>query len=175
MDKHEAHGEESIQITESKENFDYWMNRDFIRSGLKEKLKSANLLIVPFEGFREYSGPIFSSGTEAAYGYLRKNSGNSLHVEICISPEDFKTLSLNSNIERLGKFVIASVVLPFALNLLASYVFQKIQSKDAESHITFSLVVVRPDKTSLEVKYEGPAEGFRERVEPLIEKALSKK
>ncbi|MCL6633231.1 MAG: hypothetical protein K6T63_11440, partial [Alicyclobacillus herbarius] len=159
--RHSFDEETELSVTHGNITFDTWLTKPFINQDLRERLKSANVLILPREGFGDYCGPLFPEGTEELFEYLRANSPEELIVDACIADDDFKTLSLHSDLIRLGAFLVSSVVLPVFLNLISSYVFEKVYSRKDDALVEFEMTVVRAGEVSTSVKFKGPVDTFK--------------
>ena len=146
------------------ENIEEYTNKNYIPDNLKEQIQSADIVILPIEGFRNYKQPIFPRGTESIYLYLKKNLPSKYNLEIAISDEDYKELSLNYALIDLGIFMLKEVILPLFLNLLANYTFYKFPSKNNN----VKLKIILTDKLK-SIDFEGSSNDFK-----LIAKELKK-
>jgi len=149
-----------VSVISTEENFDYWLNQDFISETLKDELRSANLLIVPQRGFRDRAELTFPVRTHEMYDFLKENETSDLAVDICIDDKDYKELALHSELINLADVVLRDIVLPLYLSLLANYLYSIWGRKTSDKNIKMTINVVRK-KTAIKIKYEGPAEGFK--------------
>jgi len=146
------------------ENIDIFINKSYISDNLKDQIISSDIAILPIEGFGNYKGPLFPTGTEMIYLYLKKNLPPDYKLEIAIDAKDYKELSLNHAIIDIGIFILSQIYLPFFLNLLANYISNKFSSKDNIVKVKFIL------KDDLKfIDYEGPVDNFK-----IISKELKK-
>lgn len=129
----------NLNITDSKETFDYWLNKRYIDEELRKNLRSASILIVPFENLGSCRQPLFPIGTDLILQYLQRSLSGSeakCSVDICISDNDFQTFEFNSRYRNIGKFIILSVAIPAFTNILSSYVYDNfITSDESKPHI----------------------------------------
>ncbi|WP_167612446.1 hypothetical protein [Maribellus sediminis] len=169
--------ESLIQLKETKEDFKYWINSDFVSAEIKEDLNKASILFLPFIGQRRENEATFPSGTEAIYSYFKEKIDKEFSVDICIADELYQELALHSNYKRLGKFIVKSVALPVFLAVLSSYVYDTIIKPTNEAHqvyientdkespkkyleipeVKFTIIVEDSSKVTKEFNYEGPA------------------
>lgn len=157
--QHEYSLENELNIENTEENFDYWLNQEFISDDLKNKLGTADILLVPQIGFRDQDTPVFPVKTEELFTFLKNNSKNN-EIDICIEDKDYKELALHADLITLATFVVTSIALPVLVNLLSDYIKNKISS-NSDRVIKISLVVEnKKDGTSKNVTYEGKPESF---------------
>lgn len=138
------------------ENMDELVDKTYLSDDLKEQIFSADVIILPIKEFRDIKTPLFPRGTESIYLYLKKNLPSEINLEIAISDENFKELSLNHALIDLGIFMLKEAILPFFLNILANYAFYKfplIKNK-------VKLKIILSDKLKL-IDFEGSADDFK--------------
>lgn len=145
-------------INDSEETFSTWISRGFLSDDLRKQLLEADILIVPIEGFGNLTVPVFPVKTEELFHFLKKNLPQDLEVDICIEDNDYKELALHSDLIILAGFVVTQVNLPVLINLVSSYIYQKI-SQSKSKNIKTSILVNEAGK-SKEISYEGPADDF---------------
>lgn len=150
-------------ITDSEESFDTWLNRPYLSGELRQQLRKADVLIVPIEGFREISNPVFPVGTESLYDFLSKNIPQNINIDICIDDSNYAELALHSDLHRIGSFVVKRLVLPFLITLLVNYISQEL-SIDEKDRVKVSITVVNEEGGSKTLDYEGPANKFGDTV-----------
>lgn len=157
---------ETIFITEnSTDNFDTWINKPFIPDELKKQLRSASVLIIPREGFREHSGLMFPVGTEELFHFLKNNSNGDITVDICISDKDYHELALHDAFLILGAFVVTNIALPIVVNLISTYITNR---NNVNRRIKVEFTVVENNGRSTHFLYEGSAEDFDKTIKPKL-------
>ncbi|MBL7128968.1 MAG: hypothetical protein ISS16_08285 [Ignavibacteria bacterium] len=168
------HFEEKIEpyiiIEKTNEDFNHWINQNFITNKLRLELQNSNLLIIPQKGFRDRDDLNFPVKTAEFLEYIKENSDDTLIPDICIEDEDYKELALHSEWIIIADIVIRYIVLPLYLGILSNYLFYRWKNKLKDKKIKFELNVVKENET-LNLKYEGPADIFQE----LILKEINKK
>jgi len=114
-----------FEIKNSNENFETWISKEFIPNEIKENLKKASILLIPTLGFRDNEKPNFPVGTTELFEYFKRNSPAEVTVDICIGDNLYSELGLYSNYKRLGNFLVSTVALSIFLNILSSYIYDK--------------------------------------------------
>lgn len=146
-----------IVIRDIKEIEDF-VNKSYISNNLKNKLQSADIVILPIEKFREYENPLFPHGTENIYLFLREKLPQKYNLEIAIDDKDYKELALHHDLIYLGIFMSKEILLPLLLNLLANYTYYKLPLKSKQEKVKLKIIVT--DKLK-KIDYEGPAKDFK--------------
>lgn len=176
----------AVIINDTSESFETWINKDYIDKELKSIISKASILIVPFEDLRESVGPVFPIGTDSVLYYFQRYLPQDVLIDMCISDSDYQTFKFNHRYRKIGKFVVASVVVPLFINILSEYInntFIKYDESKPQihfidnsthitsienitlptkeylevSHIQFDVTIVSKDGTSKKIEFEGPS------------------
>jgi len=151
-----------VKIEDSKEDLEFWINKDFIDEKLREKLKTSNALILPDEGFRDRKDIHFPVGTTELFNYLEKQKNEEFIPEICFGDDDYKELALHHDLITIGTFLATNVGLP----LLVSHIYDYLKTKWGKlSNKNVKIKLIEQDgKKVRKLTYEGPAEDFNKHV-----------
>ncbi len=158
--EHETDRIDDVVITDSSENFDTWINREYISERLKSDLKKANILLVPTEGFRDKNILVFPVRTEELFIYIKNRLPSEYKIDICIEDEEYKELALHSDLVIIGGFVVTSIIMPILANIISEYIKQKILKMGEKRGVKVSLTIVGEKGASKNLTYEGEAENF---------------
>ncbi|MBU2540923.1 MAG: hypothetical protein KJ593_03375 [Candidatus Omnitrophica bacterium] len=148
-----------FKVSDSSENFDTWINREYIPAESRTLLRNANILFVPHENFHEQKVPVFPHKTEEVFHFLRRHAPKGINVDICIADDDYKEVVLHSALIIFGSIVVSAIALPVLKDLLSEYLKQKLFNK-SNSNIKVSLTVVNTSGKGKQFDYEGPIENF---------------
>jgi hypothetical protein len=167
---HEKSQENELIIKKTKESFSTWIHKPYISEELRKQLEKANVLLVPKEGFRSYSGPVFPVGTEEFLNYLREFSAKGINANICIEDKDYKELALHEAFLIISAFVVTSLVAPIVTDLISEFIKRRWmkEDKNKDNNIKIELTVVKKDGSSASFLYEGPAKAFTKTVKPAL-------
>lgn len=170
-----------ISIHSIDKNKAYWVSQSFIDDGLKSKIESADILIVPLENFRGTNSFAFTSETEKIYFFLQQNLPSDLLFEICAG-DDYQVLALHADVKRLGEFFVSNIALPVLLSLLASYIDRNYiaTSTTPNSIINHTIInqqiivnatinIELSEENIIAITYEGPAEDFQKYMKKTME------
>ena len=126
-----------ITINDTNENFETWINKEFVTPDLKKLLNTKSILLVPFKNLRDTSNPLmFPIGTETLLAYFKENLPENQTIDICICDEDYQEFAFYSDYKRLGNFLVKSVAIAAFVNVLSSFVYdQYIKEDDTKPQI----------------------------------------
>jgi hypothetical protein len=172
---HELTNNPELIIEESTENFSTWINRPYIPYKLKAQLSSANVLIIPREGFRERTEKVFPVGTEELFHYLKDNVEKGINADLCIAENDYRELILHDALIIVGGFIVTSLVAPIVADLISDYIRKRFGSKEEKTNIKVEMTVVEKDGRASRLLYEGSAKDFNKTVKPSLKSLSDKK
>jgi len=150
-----------ISTSNSTDSFETWIEKSFIPESLKPSLRASSLLIVPSEFIRNIEGPVFPTGTEDLYFYLKEKMPN-LNPELCINDEDYREYAFHGILLILGSFVVTAIAAPVFANVISEYVKKKLFESDdkKDTEVRFEMTVTDEKGSSKSIKYSGPAAQF---------------
>ena len=160
---HESDKENDLVITDSDLNFEKIYSKAYFPKNLEEEIMKANLLLLPNEGFKSTTGPVFPEQTMEFYNFIKKFDSNYLIGDICISDEDYEELELHADLITLASIIVTSGVLPIAINLITNYLDRKIQERNHQTDLKVKVdITVEDGEKSKRISYEGNANEFEE-------------
>lgn len=112
----------SLNVSESEKDRGYWASRPWVSAMTAEKIRSADVLVVPWEDFRPESPALFPQGTTDFVGALK--AGDLGAVEVAVDQENYAEIALHADEWRLPTLVCSTVLLPILLNLLSNHLDQ---------------------------------------------------
>lgn len=126
--------------------------RDYIRDcELSEAVRNSDIVLLPYNSFREYKGPLFPEATIEFYNYLATNSKGK-RVELCVEEEDYKELAMHNEVFNLGVILLNSLIMPLLVCLIMEYV----KSKRGEKKVDVKVTLIQKDENGYqEFQYEG--------------------
>ncbi len=149
----------------------YWRSRPFIGEDVRRHLSQASVLVVPQEGFRDVSEPLFPAGTEELLAHLRDVIPAEIGIDICIEDGAYRELALHSDLLILAALVVRDI----ACNLVASgiydYLKARLGSRAKNTNVRFQMTVEHDsghERRAAVISYEGPVEGFQDTLQKAI-------
>ena len=167
---HETNEVKNLIIVDEVETFNSIYSKDYVPQKYIEKIKQSNLLLLPNEKFRDNVNCSFPEFTMEIYRYLKLNK--QISTEICIDDEEYKTLELHSEVINIPIMIIEYAILPIVLNMIASWLYDKVKAmnKKPEETSTNVNVIVEKNKKSKRIVYQGSIENFGEVIKNINEK-----
>lgn len=116
-------------------------------------LGNAKYILLPKEvALREQSA--FPSGTREFYHFLRNEIDS---IEVAVREEDYVEISMHDAwVDLATLFVAQHILLPVAINLLATYITRRLSARNVRSELRF----LTKDGNEMSFKYQGPAQEF---------------
>lgn len=143
-----------------------------IEIGLPEQISNsvvqADIVLLPVG--RKGAPYAFARGASDLFIFFREHN---VSVEIACADDNFEEIELNSRVLRLGKIVLKDVILPVALSILSSYIYDVTKDDEVKQPIVefvsptqVSVEIVIVDsmavRKSLSIEYNGDAKNFAE-------------
>jgi hypothetical protein len=142
-----------VEVTESDKGRDYWATRSWVASG--EEIRSADVVVVPWENFREGKGALFPQGTTSYYRELTEALKSS-RVTMGVDQTAYEEIALHADANRLATILVSLVVLPFVVNLLSSKVDRWISDSNPPTAIEMEMIIEGDHGKCVSIKYKGP-------------------
>ena len=152
-----------ITIQKSNITFDSVYKEEYVPKD--ENFKKANCLILPYKNFREGVDYCFSEFAQEVLQYSKENSDGNVLMDIAATDDSYREIELHSLLLQIGIFAASSVLLPAVVNLVSSYVYDKIKKlhrKESDVEVRVTYISVLPDGSSRALNYEGPADKLGE-------------
>jgi hypothetical protein len=160
--------ESSVIVKESNLGLEYWAAGMTLSAHLQESIRQADIVVVPFEGFREHSGPVFPEGTETFFHFLREKSKA---VEIAVEDDDYKEVAIHFAVLSLATVVIKETALALGAAWIIEYVRDWTGRHGGNAKVRANLVIEQRNgekKRALKLSYEGPANTFENALKEAI-------
>lgn len=90
------------------------------------------------------------------------------NIDIDSTPETFSTIELNSNLQRLGKYVVRECAIPLFISIMAAFIYDKCSSASSVDYdpVKVKINIEVCDSTNMKVKnqieFEGTADEFQQ-------------
>jgi len=156
-------------------DLDYWASRDFLSPATRESLRRATIILVPHESFRDHAAPVFPAGTTELFRMLQKQAPEGTGVEIAIEENEYREVTLHSDIVRLATIFVKFIGAPTVVGLLVEYLKKKLGSRFFEAEVEASLIVEREDsdgRRAFQLDYKGPADAYETTVKSGLVKMI---
>lgn len=165
--KHETNVNKMIKISATDLNFEKALNKSYISNTLKEQLKNSQMLILPYENVKGYTGPVFPEGTMDFFRYLESINNKEINIDICADDDIYKELILHSDLVNIGLILVNELALPIVVNFIWYYIQNNLLNKNKEQKVKLEIIVEKNGE-SKKISYEGDAIVFKETINEII-------
>jgi hypothetical protein len=157
---------------EVESGFQYWSRIASLSHETREGIEKSDIVLVPAEGYGDYSKPVFPKGTDELFQFFRANAPSQIGVELAVEDADYRELALHGDTLHIATLLVTLLGAPVAVGLIVEYLKKHLGSRlgktDVRAHVILDQGDGSADKT-LKISYEGPADTF----ERTMNKALS--
>ena len=150
-----------IEIKNSDVTFESVYTSDYVPSDLN--LKKANLLLIPYRNYRPNIEYCFGEYSEEFFRYVTENAVEGIRPDIAIADDKYQSMEMHSLLLDIGILIATSVALPIAVNLLSSYIYDKIKSMhEKNENVNVRVEIISQDSSGMSksIKYDGLASDF---------------
>lgn len=155
-----------LNVTDSDVTFEKIYKKEYIPTEYLDDIKKANLLIIPNENFRDEGDVLFPETTREFFDFIREFPNDEIIADIAISDEDFKRIELHSAVIEVAPIIVQTIVLPIALNIISSFLYDLAKKYRRKPEDTSAKVQIITEETatkkSKKITYEGPVSGIKE-------------
>jgi len=161
-------GGHKFDVSQSDKGFSYWKSRRYVSEDLRKKLKNANVLIVPFENFRDLPYPVFPVQTTELYHLIEDQHDSEIVADICIEDDNYKELALHADIIDIATLVVQCSVLPILTGMIANYLSKRLGNRIDKARVRAKLFVEKENQTTM-IDFDGPATTFEKTIHSLFQ------
>jgi len=119
-----------------------------IANALKEK----GVVILPSHGHND----AYYAGTLDTLDFLNENG---IDADVYSSDDEYKELGLHGDEIWLGTFIIVSVVAPIFLNIISSYIYDKLKAK-GDDNIALKFIIENGKGKTTAIEFNGKVENL---------------
>jgi hypothetical protein len=132
--------------------------------GLRSRVDSAEVLLVPSRGYMDDDSLYFPQGTPELLSLLEHDLPKGTVVEAALDEDEYRELALHGIIITLATIFCSVVLFPLVKDLLVRFIDER-RAKAHATEVTCRariLVATSKDSSYTEITYNGPAAGFQE-------------
>lgn len=137
----------------------------------RSAVERAGLVLVPDDGFRDFTGPVFPQGTMEFLQFLREHASDGTDVEIAVEDAEYREVAVHFDVVRLATVFVEYAAAPVATGLIAAYLKDWLGSRFTSAQVRAAISVHRKDgmaEQALQISYEGPATTFEKTMSEAI-------
>lgn len=171
---HESNKNIEFEVIEGGVSFEEVYNKTYFPEKYRDEISTANILIIPFEKFRDKKQPFFPEETHSLFEFMKDNSDEQTKIDICISDDDFNSLHLHSDTINIPLLLTTSLAFPLAVNLISSFLMNKKNEIRDDLSTKVEIIIDDDNNNTKTIKYEGKAENFSECMKSISEDIFNK-
>lgn len=143
-----------VSVKESEKNREYWLQRPWI-SDRKQEVMAADVLLVPWENFRENEPALFPQGTAQIYQAISKMGD--ISFGLASDEQEYREIALHSKLSRLPQMVVTTLMLPALAGMLGNLMSDSVHGGKPDDLVEFKVIVQGTNGRCIDIEYKGPA------------------
>ena len=163
----------SVKIDNSKINFEILKTKEYYPINLDDEISKANILLIPFENFRNGFVALFPEVTDDFFQFLKSHESSEFVPNIVIDDDKYEKIEMHCDWLNLGSVLVQSVVFPLFISLLANYISGRIEknklNKESTVEIEINVEETKSKKTK-RINYKGSAKDIEKSLSNITEK-----
>jgi hypothetical protein len=160
-----------VDVSQTEKDREYWATRPWISNDASQKLRAADVLIIPWENFREGHPALFPQGTTDFLSSLVHRLPENAFA-VAVDQEMFEEIALHARRVRWPTIMVTAVLLPLLVNVLTELAKKLIDEHPHEQSIQMHLLVEGKHGHCIEIDYDGPANDLARTLTEQADKCL---
>lgn len=157
---HESNEKSKVRISDASVSFNDVYQNPNLSPELLEKIKAADILLLPYADFRGYKNCLFPEQTYQFFSHLTKEAEKqNLSVDIGVSDEDYKEIELHADVVNIADVLIQWVLFPVVTGMISAYLYDLVRQRKKKMNANIKITVEKDGKAKT-VNYEGDIENF---------------
>ena len=161
----------NIKAEVTDQGLDYWASRPYLKEATRERLRQAEVILLPREGFQGKDLLTFPVRTEEFYGFLKRELGEDHPVDLAIEEEDYQELALHGALYDLGLLFVGGAFAGL-VSIITDYINRRAEGKKEEATVRVQLIVqeeIEGVTRSVKLSYDGSADEFQSSMQAAIQ------
>lgn len=132
----------------------------WVDDALRESLGKANVVIMPWENFRELDVPVFPDGTADFFQAIRNSSTLELLPEVAVVDEQYSEVALHADQVITPTLFVTSFFAPVVTKFVADWLARRLLERAKHSDVKFKMYIEDVHGNTRLFSYEGPVNSF---------------
>lgn len=145
-----------VDVSQTTKDRQYWATRPWASDETAHHIRTADLLLLPWEDFREKRPTLFPQGTTDFMRMLIKRLPESA-VAVAVDKEWYQEIALHARKTRWPTIMVTAVMLPLLVDVLSDCTKKLIDEHASDQTIEFRVIVEGQHRQCIEVEYKGAA------------------
>jgi|WetSurMetagenome_2_1015567.scaffolds.fasta_scaffold09200_7 hypothetical protein len=137
--------------------------KSYVPQAMQDAVATADVILVPYEGWGKHKGPVFAKGTSEFAELLRDQLPSDLQLAVPVNEDDYEEIALHGELLVIGTIAVTSLVLPILAKIVAHFIIKKIEAslRPGTTDMRITLLVLE-EKRCVKFSYEGKPKEFLE-------------
>lgn len=158
-----------ISVKESDQGREYWLDRPWL-SERRAKVQQADILVVPWEDFRENQPALFPQGAADLVRQIAQYG--TLSLELAIDEAQYSEILLHSKMHRVPTMLVTLVALPAFAGMLGNLMTDLIKGGGKHDQVQMKLIVEGDNSRCIALEYQGPPDRLADTLVKEAERCL---
>jgi hypothetical protein len=159
-----------VRVSETDKDRNYWATRPWLTKA--NEARAADILVIPWENFRDNKPALFPEGTSDFYRELKDLPGR--RVVVAIDEDKYQEIALHADARRFASLFVTAVALPLVISLLAAKADHWLSEPTPVNIVELEVVVENEWGRCLSIKYKGPPSEVVETLSREVKNCLPK-
>lgn len=162
-----------VEVSATERGRDYWATRSWSNSQTADAVRSADVVLVPWENFREEKLALFPQGSSDVFRILRSELANH-QIAVAIDRSQYEEIALHSNELRLPTILVTALVLPTLAQIIGNRLDRWLPGDSPNATVETEIIVEGERGRCISIKYKGPKDKFLETIAVQTERCLAR-
>jgi hypothetical protein len=149
----------SITVSETRRNRAYWASQPWVTGAKIADLRSADLVMFPWESKGDNSPPLYPRGSAELFRTLAQNLLNST-LTLGVAEQEYFEMSQHADEWRLPTLLVSSFLLPMLAQILGNEIDRWISQSDSDAVLQTEMIIEGHRGRCISFKYKGPPSKF---------------
>lgn len=149
-----------VEIEDASISRSQLQGKTWVDDALRESLGKANVVIIPWENFRELDTPVFPDGTADFFQDMRDSAKPKLLPEIAVIDEQYSEVALHADLVITPTLFVTSFIAPVVTKFVADWLARRLLERAKHSDVKFQMYIEDENGKTRLISYEGPVISF---------------
>lgn len=159
----------TVEVAETDKDRAYWASRPWLTNA--DDVRSADVIVVPWENFRENKPALFPEGSGDFYRELSKAVADK-RLAVAIDRNKYEEIALHADAKRLATLFVTMLALPILTGLLSAKIDHWLSDPAPPEAVEIEIIVEGNWGHCLSIKYKGPPSEMIDTISKQAEKCL---
>ena len=144
-----------VDVSETSKDREYWAMRPWVSAEARLNVRDADILLIPWEDFREGRPALFPQGTTDFLRTLTQHFPERALV-LAVDKTRFEEIALHARQTRWPTVMVTAVLLPLLVNVLTELAKKLVEEHPSQQTVQIGLIVEGKHGHCIEIDYNGP-------------------